>query len=181
MNELRWPHTPLFVKEERSKDLPMNFVLIGTDHRMQHSEPGFEALLRPWLERDYFEPLKAIAEEYHDLLADSVAQRLANERGLRWFNVDMTTEEKHKAGILAEQRSRPISTDILAYRLPSDDVREAAWVEKLRSESPTTMVICGYLHFAALLRTLKVGGHAVDARVYLETVPEIRLLQPSAG
>jgi len=159
----------------------MNFVLIGTDHRMQHSDPGFEGLLRGWLEQDYFEPLRAIAEEYHDLLADSVAQRLAKELGVRWFNLDMSTEEKHKAGILAEQRSRPISTDTLTYRLPSDDTREAAWVDKLiNSGSPTTIVICGFLHFTALLNALKSGGHAVDARVYLETVPEVRILNSPA-
>jgi hypothetical protein len=46
----------------------MNFVVIGTDHRMQNSEAGFEGLLRAWLSRQFFEPLGAIAEEYADAI-----------------------------------------------------------------------------------------------------------------
>jgi hypothetical protein len=154
----------------------MNFVLIGTDHRMQNSEAGFEGLLRAWLSKKYFEPLEDIAEEYHDKLGPSLGQRLALEHRLRWYNLDMTAEEKAKAGILVEQRSRPISEDYLAYRVPSDEVREAAWVEKLlNSGSRTSLVICGYVHFDCLLKRLRRAGHSVDSRVYLETVPEIRL------
>jgi len=147
---------------------------------MQHSEPGFEGLLRAWLVRQYFEPLEAIAEEYHDSLGPSLGKRLAQDHGLRWYNLDMTTDEKLKAGILNEQRSRPISQDSLAYRVPSDEVREAAWVEKLFSSgsiTQTTLVICGYVHFDCLVARLREKGHSVDARVYLETVPEIRLLR----
>ena len=76
----------------------MNFVVIGTDHRMQHSEAGLEAIIRAWLDRNFFVPLTAIAEEYHeDIGSPSLGQRLANERNLRWYNVDMTTEEKRDA------------------------------------------------------------------------------------
>jgi hypothetical protein len=86
----------------------MNFVVIGTDHRMQHSEAGFEAILRAWLDRNYIVPLAAIAEEYHkDIGSTSIGQRLAKERDLHWYNVDMTTEEKQKVGILEEQLNRP--------------------------------------------------------------------------
>ncbi len=153
----------------------MNFVVIGTDHRMQNSEAGFEALLRAWLDRRFFEPLEAIAEEYAENIGESVAQRLARERNLLWYNLDMTTDEKHKAGILAEQRNRPISTDTLAYRVQSDKVRESAWFDKLvGSGSRTTVVICGYVHFESLVRRLRADGHAVDSRVYLDCVPEIR-------
>ena len=159
----------------------MNFVVFGIDHRMQASGADFEALLRAWLDKTYFEPLESIAEEYPENIAPSTARRLATERGLRWFNVDMSTDEKHRAGILAEQKSRPISEGSIAFRLPSDDLREAAWVDKLVGYgSPTTIVICGYLHFAPLVRTLRAAGHTVDARAYLETVPEIRLVRVSS-
>lgn len=153
----------------------MNFFVIGTDHRIQNSEPGFAALLRALLEQRYFEPLTAIAEEYHDNLQGSTARRLAEELNLRWYNVDMSTEEKHNTGILAEQRSRPgMFQEAVTFRLPSDDVREEAWVKKLtEGQSGTTLVICGYLHFEALVQKLRAGGHIVDKRVYLETVPTI--------
>ena len=156
----------------------MQFVVIGTDHRMQNSEQGFEGLLRGWLDQHHSEPLQAVAEEYGEKIGESVGQRLARERGLRWFNLDMTTEEKIKAGIQKEQWSRPISTDAIAFRVPSDEVREEAWAEKLSNPQPgTTLVVCGYVHFESLVKTLRAKGYAIDKRVYLETVPEIKFLK----
>lgn len=140
----------------------MNFFVIGTDHRMQHSESGFEALLRAWSEQRYFEPLTAIAEEYHeDIGSSSAAQRLANERQLRWYNIDMTTEEKQKAGILEEQQTRPgMFQETVSYRVPSDEIREDAWTDKLiGTASGTTLVVCGYLHFESLVQKLRARTH----------------------
>ncbi len=160
----------------------MNFAVIGTDHRMQSRELGLEALLRAWLCKQFVEPLVAIAEEYEEGMGSSTCQRLAQERALHWYNLDMTSEEKFKAGILAEQRSRPISTEATAFRLASDEVREGAWAEKLSSPEPgTTLVVCGYLHFDSLVKKLQARGYPVDQRVYLETVPEIRSLNISAS
>jgi uncharacterized protein YbaP (TraB family) len=155
----------------------VNFVVIGTDHRMQHSEFGFEALLRAWLDKPrYLEQITAVAEEYHKNLGQSVGQQLAKERNLKWYNVDMTTEEKQEAGILEEQRNRPgMFQEETCCRVPSDVVREDAWVRKLvGSASGTTLVICGYLHFESLVQKLRAQGHAVDKRVYLEAVPCIK-------
>jgi len=154
----------------------LNFVVIGTDHRMQHSEAGFDGLLRAWLSIRYIEPLTAIAEEYHEAMGhSSVAQRLAEEYGLHWYNLDMTVEEKQSAGILEEQRNRPrMFEEAIPVRVSSDDIRENAWVEKLiRSASGTTIAICGYLHYESLVAKLRQKGHSVDKRLYLETVPTI--------
>jgi hypothetical protein len=146
-----------------------SFVVIGTDHNFQERDPGFEGMLRALLSRNFFEPLIGIAEEYHDKLGDSICQRLAAERGLLWYNV------------LDDQFRRPISTDEIAYRVQSDDVREQAWIEKLiSSESGTTFVICGYVHFVAIVKKLRARGHTVDTRVYLDSVPEIRDLVKTA-
>ena len=155
----------------------MNFVVIGTDHKMQHSEAGFEGLLRGWLRVNYLQPLTAIAEEFHEAIGNSsVAKRLASEHGFRWYNLDMTSQEKQDAGILEDQRNRPgMFQEGITYRVPSDDIREAAWIEKLIGfGSGTTLVICGYLHFESLVRRLREGGHNVVKRVYLETVPAIK-------
>jgi hypothetical protein len=155
----------------------MNFVVIGTDHRMQNSEAGFEGLLRAWLSRQFFEPLGAIAEEYADAIGSSIGQRLATERGLRWYNLDMTPDEKHRAGILADQRRRPISTEKISFRVPTDDVREEAWTRKLmESEAGTTLVICGYLHYEPVGKKLQAMGCTIDKRIYLDDVPEIKMI-----
>jgi hypothetical protein len=157
----------------------MNFFVIGTDHRMQHSEAGLEALIRALLRQPYFEPLEAIAEEYSEGIGESIGQRVVEEQdGLCWYNVDMTKEEKQVAGILEEQCARPAPKDGVVFRLPSDDLREDAWVDKLvKSGSGTTLVICGYLHCQSLAGKLRQKGCAVDQRVYLETVPQIKVLE----
>jgi hypothetical protein len=142
---------------------------------MQNSERGFEGMLRAWASTPFILPLVAIAEEYDDKIGHSIGKRLAAELGVRWHNFDMTTEERHKAGIMEEQLSRPTSTDDVAYRIPSDVVRERAWIEKLtKPGSGTTIVICGYVHYKALVRKLRADGHSVDGRVYLDYIPEIR-------
>ena len=156
----------------------MNFVVIGTDHRMQHSESGLEGLLRAWLAKNYIKPLKDVAEEYNEKLGESIAQRLAREKDLHWYNIDMTTDEKRNAGILEEQQNRPPSEKGIAFRVPSDEVRENAWTNKLTSSGAgTTLVICGYVHFTSLVAKLREKGHVVDQRVYLESVPEIKMHQ----
>jgi hypothetical protein len=155
----------------------MNFVVVGTDHRMQHSEAGLKGLLQAWMAIRFTEPLTAVAEEFHENIGTtSVAQELAQDRRLTWFNIDMTTEEKQAAGILEEQRNRPAPQENVSYRIPSDEIREDAWVEKLiNGETGTIIVVCGYAHFESLVEKLRARGHAVDKRVYLDTVPTVAL------
>jgi hypothetical protein len=156
----------------------MNYVVIGTDRRFQHNDQGLEAILRVWLSQRYFEPLVAIAEEFHQAIGGStVAQKLAGERNLRWFNVDMTDEERRVAGIYREQWNRPgMFQEAVTYRIPSDDVREEAWVRRLFSEGDGTVIlICGYLHFESIVQKLRAKGNVVDKRVYLDSVPEIKI------
>jgi len=102
----------------------MNFVVIGSDHRARQSDPGLEGVIRPWLDRQYFEPLKAIAEEYAEKIGNSIGQRLTQERRLLWYNIDLTSAEKAKAGILEEQRNRPETQGNIAFLAPSDELRE---------------------------------------------------------
>ena len=48
-------------------------------------------------------------------------------------------------------------------------------LEKLvNRETGTIIVVCGYAHFESLVEKLRARGHAVDKRVYLDTVPTIR-------
>jgi hypothetical protein len=153
----------------------MFFVVVGTDHSFQHSVAGFRGLLHGLTSMNFFEPLTAIAEEFHeDIGVTSVAKELAEERAVPWLNVDMTNEEKQRAGILQEQRDRPKPQGNVVYRVPSDEVRENAWAGKLVARSGTVAVVCGYLHLEPLVAKLRAGGHAVDKRVYLDTVPKIK-------
>jgi hypothetical protein len=154
----------------------MNFVVIGTDHNLQRADPGLEGLIRGWRDYHYTEPIVAIAEEHSEkTIGDSIGRRLAKERNLCWYDIDMTDEEKRDAGILVEQRNRPPVQGNTVFRVPSDEVRENHFVKKLTSPAAagTTLVICGYLHQESLVKKLKKHG-AVDQRTYLETGLEIR-------
>src|ERR1700675_3435356 len=117
----------------------MQCVVIGTDHRMQSNDRGFNGLLRGLLTENFCEPVGAIAEEYHQNIGESVAQRVARELGLCWYNIDMTDEERRKAGIFEEQSWR--RDNAFTMRVPSDDVREEAWIAKLGTGPWTTFVI----------------------------------------
>ncbi len=75
-------------------------------------------------------------------------------------------------GIAEEQRTRRESGQ--QVRVPSDEVREQAWVEKLEASGKDhVLVVCGYLHFDGLMQKLKKRGHETAQRVYLESVPDI--------
>ncbi len=155
----------------------LNFVVVGTDHRFQENSPELEAILRSLARSRFIPTLGAFAEEYLERLgAESVAQRLAKQLQIPWFNIDMTASERSEAGIYQAQSSRPgMFQANITYRIPSDEVREDAWLGKLVTNASGTMiVICGYLHFDSLTNKLRARGHMVDQRVFLETVPEIR-------
>jgi hypothetical protein len=143
---------------------------------MQQSEAGFEGLLRGLLSQQYLIPLAAICEEYHENLGPSIAQRLAGEYQLKWFNLDLTIAEKQELGILTDQLNRPgMFQETVAYRVSSDTIREEEWAVKLAKVGAfgTTLAVCGYLHFEPLVELLRAKGHSLDKRVYLETVPKI--------
>jgi hypothetical protein len=155
----------------------MQCVVIGTDHRAQGIDRGLAGLLRGLLSLQYCEPVRAIAEEYHEKMGASVAQRVARDSSLDWYNVDMTDEEKRRAGIFEEQCWRRDNAPMT--RVPSDDVREEAWIAKLGTGPWTTFLLCGYLHFEPLIAKLRVKGYVTSQRVYVETVPEIKTIARS--
>ncbi len=155
----------------------LNFVVVGTDHRFQENSPELEAILRSLALSRFIAPLGAFAEEYSERIGvESLAQKQAKELQIRWFNIDMTTQERSEAGILEAQSNRPgMFQSNVTFRIPADDIRKNAWVEKLiRNAFGTTIVVCGYLHFESLAGKLEAKGYSVDQRVFLETVPEIR-------
>ena len=155
----------------------LNFVVVGTDHRFQENSPELEAILQTLAHSRFIVPLGAFAEEYSESIGtESLAQKLAKQLQIQWFNIDMTPQERFEAGILDAQSNRPgMFQSNVTYRIPSDDIREDAWVEKLvRSAIGTTIVVCGYLHFESLAGKLGAKGYTVDQRIFLETVPEIR-------
>jgi hypothetical protein len=155
---------------------PLSFVVVGTDHGFQESCPELGAILESLARSRSGMPVGAIAEEYLEGVgADTVAQKLARQLGVPWFSIEMTTQERLDAGILEAQSNRPgMFQQHISCRIPSDDLREEAWVSKLLSRSSgTTIVVCGYLHWAALVMKLRARGHTVDQRVFLETVPQI--------
>ena len=151
----------------------MTFEVIGTDHRFQQRDLGLHRLLESFFEMRYFAgPIQLMAEEWHEQWGKSVAQNIAVEHHIEWLSVDMTPEEKIAAGIAEEQRTRRESGR--QVKVPSDEIRVQAWVEKLEASGKEhILVVCGYLHLEDLVQKLKIRGHETAQRVYLESVPDI--------
>ncbi len=151
----------------------MNFVVIGIDHGLLLSDCGFEAMMRGFLDQRHSEPLVAIGEEWDETKGLSICQRLAAEHRVRWYNPDLSIEEKRAMGILDEQVARRKLGGV--FRVPSDEIREEAMANKLSQFEPgTTFVVCGYLHFESLVEKLRKKGNFVETRVYLRTLPNIK-------
>jgi len=151
----------------------MTFEVIGTDHRFQLRDLGLQRLLESFFEMKYFAgPIQLIAEEWDEQWGKSAAHKIADEHRIDWLSVDMAPEEKVEAGIADEQRTRRESGR--QVRVPSDEIREQAWIEKLETcGEKHVLVVCGYLHLDGLVRKLKMRGHETAQRVYLESVPDI--------
>jgi hypothetical protein len=151
--------------------------VIGTDHRIQPGEVGFEAMLDAFVKKRWILPLRYIAEEYAPNLGETAAQRIAKESDLNWYNLDLSHDERIAVGILEEQQRRPACKDNVAYRVPSDDVRENAWVEKVLDSGRgcTTIAICGFCHFESFVQKLEARGCTLGLRVYLEYPLQIKL------
>lgn len=115
-------------KERGVKRFPsMNFVVIGTDHRAQMSDGGFETLLVFLLARQYIEPLCTVAEEWDGRFGNSICQQLAAERKLAYIDLEAQCHIRYPPWVIEEQTARRKLGQ--CYRVPSDDCQRTRVVE----------------------------------------------------
>lgn len=119
----------------------------------------------------------ALIAEENRLFRDTVSKRLADSRGLSWIQIDMSIDERLKAGIYEKLANRmqirrydadgnPIMANRYAER--EDGIREEWWLNKIEGaiKSGTVLVVCGCLHVGPLSLKAENRGHKIVARVF---------------
>lgn len=100
----------------------------------------------------------------------SVAEQVAQSKGIRWVQIDMTTAERIKAGIhdkLAirmlhwpkDEHGIPIPT--FCYASEEDGQRERFWLDRIAEQKPngTVLVVCGPGHVRPLSEKAQQEGY----------------------
>ena len=79
----------------------MKVIVLGTAHDFQCHDPRLKAL-RDLIEREH---VTMIAEENRPL-SNTVGRQLSESMNLRWIQIDMSLEDRIKAGIEAKMLNR---------------------------------------------------------------------------
>ena len=148
-------------------------IVLGTAHDFQCHDPRLKALLCELIER---ERVTMIAEENRPLW-NTVGRQLSESMNLRWIQIDMSLEDRIKAGIEAKMLNRmqirgyneygdPIQA--IRYAPVEDGIREEFWLDRIESAAKegTVLVICGCLHCVPFAEKAEKRGHRIVARVF---------------
>jgi hypothetical protein len=130
----------------------MKLIIIGTDHELQDSDTHLKDLVASLAET---EQVTLIGEE-HLPSSISVAQQVAQSKGIPWVQIDMNAGQRLKASIDEKLRDRTqvryeadgTVTQRLRYAPKEDGIREEFWLDRIAEQQTkgTALVICGALH-----------------------------------
>jgi len=164
----------------------MKIVVLGIDHKYQACDPGLKALVTRAVQ-DYEVTLMA---EENRLMSNTVARDVAAAAGTRWLQIDMSIEERIKAGIQQKLEQRlsddaPIhfDSDGEAYMEPryaprEDGIREHHWLDRIEdaAEAGTALIVCGFVHLNPFSEKVEKRGHSVIAKlVYPDCVRQLKI------
>ncbi len=131
----------------------MEMIVLGIDHKLQSWDPALKTLISELAER---EGITMIAEE-NRCSSNTLGRQVSESMNLPWIQIDMSTEDRIKAGIYQklEDRMQIRSYDangipILAIRYApvEDGIREEFWLGRIEgaAKEGKALVICGCLH-----------------------------------
>jgi hypothetical protein len=156
----------------------MKLIVLGTDHYLQPSDPGLKQCVDALVAADC---VTLIGEEYTPM---SVAHQVAESKGIQWIQIDMTEEERNRAGIgdllLRKFRHRAnnfIDDEIAIYSPKGDGVREEYWLRKIEHQGDhvTALLICGACHLRPVTTKAQARGHQVSHHFYPETLSGLQV------
>lgn len=116
-----------------------------------------------------------MAEENRPL-SNTIARQVSESRDLSWIQIDMSIEDRIKAGIDAKLLNRmqlrydangdPIPA--IRYAPVEDGIREEFWVDRIEeaANEGTVLVICGCLHCVPFAEKAERRGHKVVSRIF---------------
>lgn len=149
------------------------FVVLGVDHSLQGSDPELKSIISTLVERH---GVKMIAEENRPCV-DTVAREVAKTAQLSWLQIDMSIEDRRKAGIEEKLTNRmhirgyhangyPIQA--IRYAPVEDGIREEFWLDRIEgaANEGTVLVICGCLHCVPFAEKAEKRGHNVVSKIF---------------
>ena len=153
----------------------MNPIIIGIDKELQDFDQRLKDLIAHLTES---EQVTLIGEE-HLPASLSVAQQVAQSRGISWIQIDMDTGERIAAGIYDklfnrtqirgyDEHGMPIQA--IRYAVKEDGVREELWLDRIAEHQAqgTALLICGALHARPLVKKAQQKGHDTSLRFFPE-------------
>lgn len=131
--------------------------IFGIHHQFQFDQPMngyFASNLRALID---MHRVDTICEEATGLPPKSCVERLADELGIQWRNIDLTRQERK----LLSDRS-----DVHLQDLELQERREKTWVVRI-SEAVTEsgLLICGVAHALSMAQRLK-GEFQLEVHIY---------------
>jgi len=151
----------------------MEMIVLGIDHKLQSQDPALKTLISELAER---EGITMIAEE-NRCSSNTLGRQVSESMNLPWLQIDMSTEDRIKAGIdekLANRMQiRGYDTNgapILAIRYApvEDGIREEFWLGTIEgaAKEEKVLVICGCLHSVPFSEKAERRGHRVVLKLF---------------
>jgi len=104
-------------------------------------------------------------------MSETVARQMSRSLGLRWVQIDMTIEDRIKAGIDGKLSNRKqdrydAKGELylpVRYAPVEDGIREEFWLDRIQevADEGTVLVICGSLHCSPLAEKAEKRGHKI--------------------
>lgn len=160
----------------------MELIVLGIDHDRQCHDRRLKALIAELVER---EQVTLIAEENRPL-SDTLGRQVSESMNLPWLQIDMSLEDRIKAGIDGKLANRMQIRRYNEYGDPEmairyapreDGIREEFWLDRIEraGKNGTVLVICGCLHCVPLSEKAEKRGHRIVAKLfYPENLSELK-------
>ena len=139
----------------------MRIIILGTDHDLQCHDQDLKALITEIVARE---------------LSNTIARQVSELLGLRWIQIDMSIEDRIKAGIDGKLLNRmELRFDANGHPIPAiryapveDGIREEFWLDRIQEagDDGPILVICGCLHCAPLAEKAEKRGHRVLSKTF---------------
>jgi hypothetical protein len=157
-------------------------IVLGTDHELQCHDRRLQGLIVELVQR---ERVTMIAEENRPL-SNRIGRQVSQSLALPWIQIDMSIEDRIKAGIDGKLTNRmqirgyneygdPVPA--IRYAPAEDGMREEFWLDRIEAtiEKGTVLVICGCLHCVPLSEKAEKRGHRIVSRLfYPENLSELK-------
>jgi hypothetical protein len=160
----------------------VELIVLGIGHDRQCHDRRLKALIAELVEQEH---VTVIAEENRPL-SHTLGKQVSESMHLSWLQIDMSIEDRIKAGIDGKLANRMQIRRYNEYGYPEmanryapreDGIREEFWLDRIEGagKDGTVLVICGCLHCVPLSEKAEKRGHRIVAKLfYPEKLSELK-------